>query len=352
MSEIIEGLWDCPYCDQKGIGGLTKSCPNCGHPQDEGTKFYLGSEKRVLDKETAKNYGKGADWTCSYCGSNNRCTLSECANCGGSREESSGDYFTNQKKTQGIVANPAPKKELNVKSETPWPILLRRKILMKRLSIIAAIVVLLLAVFWPKNVTAVVQDKNWDRSIDVEVYKTVKESDWSVPAGGREYDHKQEIHHYNHVVDHYESVDVQKSREVLDGYDSHTEYSDNGDGTFTSHTVQTPRYRTEYYTETEQRPVYRDDPIYQTKYYYEIERWVVHHTVDTDGKADEPYWGEVVLEDGQREGSRREKYQVSFETKKGKVYEKEFSLEEWNRFRIGDKKKLVIQVGVIKKIKD
>ena len=51
--KIIEGLWDCPYCGQKGIGGLTKSCPNCAHPQDAGTKFYLGEKKEYLEEDKA-----------------------------------------------------------------------------------------------------------------------------------------------------------------------------------------------------------------------------------------------------------------------------------------------------------
>ena len=44
--KLIEGIWDCPYCDAKGIGGLRKYCPNCGHPQDKGTKFRVGEETR------------------------------------------------------------------------------------------------------------------------------------------------------------------------------------------------------------------------------------------------------------------------------------------------------------------
>lgn len=348
MSEIIEGLWDCPYCDQKGIGGLTKHCPNCGHPQDEGTKFYLGEKKTVLPKEVADQYGKGADWTCGFCGSMNRYNASDCSNCGASRSDSTGDYFDNRKKEEEKQKYPTIEEIQRRERERN---LAKKKELRKRLFLIlGALFALILVIAWPKSKNVTIQDKAWDRSIDVEEYKTVKESDWSVPDGGREYDHRQEIHHYNHVVDHYESVQVQKSRQVQDGYDSHTEYSDNGDGTFTSHTVQTPRYRTEYYTETEQRPVYRDDPIYQTKYYYEIERWVVVRSVDTNGGQDEPYWGEVDLLQNQREGSRRETYQVTFITKKGKTYEMELSEAEWNGMKPGDKKKIKVSMGRVTKI--
>ena len=41
MGKLVEGLWDCPFCDNKRIRAGQKTCPNCGHPQDENTKFYM-----------------------------------------------------------------------------------------------------------------------------------------------------------------------------------------------------------------------------------------------------------------------------------------------------------------------
>ena len=41
MGKIIEGLWDCPFCRNKRIRAGQKTCPDCGHPQDENTKFYI-----------------------------------------------------------------------------------------------------------------------------------------------------------------------------------------------------------------------------------------------------------------------------------------------------------------------
>lgn len=41
MGKIIEGLWDCPFCGNKRIRAGRKTCPDCGHPQDENTKFYM-----------------------------------------------------------------------------------------------------------------------------------------------------------------------------------------------------------------------------------------------------------------------------------------------------------------------
>lgn len=90
----VEGYWDCTYCDTKGIGGLTKVCPNCGNPQAKNLKFYLKpGAKKYLAPEIADNYGKGADWVCAFCGSFNRYNATICENCGAGKADSEEDYF-------------------------------------------------------------------------------------------------------------------------------------------------------------------------------------------------------------------------------------------------------------------
>ena len=94
---------------------------------------------------------------------------------------------------------------------------------------------------------------------------------------------------------HYKTVTEQKSRQVLDHYDTSYSYSDNGNGTFKQHENRTPVYHTEYYTESNQEPVYRQDPVFQTKYYYEIERWVDKDSYESSGTDKSPYWNETYL---------------------------------------------------------
>ncbi len=59
------------------------------------------------------------------------------------------------------------------------------------------------------------------------------------------------------VIDHYETVEVQRSRRVLDHYETYYTYEDNGTGSFVEKEHTRPVYKTEYYTETIQQPVYR-----------------------------------------------------------------------------------------------
>lgn len=145
-------------------------------------------------------------------------------------------------------------------------------------------------------------------------------------------------------------MQVQKSRQVFDGYDTYYSYHDNGNGSFEEVEHQTPRYRTEYYTETEQRPVYRDDPVYQTKYYYTIWRWVYNRTETASGINNEPYWPEYTLAEKERVGEQTKDYSV-----KGMVKNKEktysCSEEIWNILTINKTFQIKTSVGVITEIK-
>lgn len=343
MAKIVVGYWDCPYCKNTGISGLEKRCPACGHSQDADTKFYLKEQKEYVDEEKAANYGKGADWTCSYCGSLNRYDAKVCVGCGADREESSGDYFENVQKQEEKAAKKKAEQQ-PVQNQQSGPGLKRLLPLLIGLAVLISIIAFACR---PKNYDASVTAKAWARTINVETYKTVSESDWEVPDGGRVTDEKNEIHHYDHVLDRYETVQVQKSRQVQDGYDTHTEYKDNGDGTFTENTVQTPRYRTEYYTENEERPVYVDVPRYQTKYYYDIERWVPDRKLETSGGDNEPYWDDTKLADNEREAGREAEYSADFTTTKDKTYSAELDEGLWNSLKTGDKVSLVVKNGKV-----
>ncbi len=341
--KILEGLWDCPYCGEKGIGGLTKTCPNCAHPQDADTKFYLGSEKKVLSEEKAKNYGKGADWTCSFCGSLNRYDRDTCVNCGAGRADSSGSYFDNLKKKEA-AAQPAP--------PPPAPKRKKGRILIPLLLIIA--VLLGLRAFIPRSRDAVLTDKSWERTIELEQYATVEEEDWSVPSGGTLLDSRSAVHHYDRILDHYEEETYQVSEQVLDGYDTYTDYVDNGDGTFSEVSYEEPRYRTEYRTETRSVPIYVQEPVYQTLYRYTIDKWIPLRTETARGSYDgskgsspvEPYWPELRLGENERENGRRETYVLTFTDSKGKkTYSARVSRDIWDMYSPGDSAKITADMG-------
>ena len=93
MGKIIEGLWDCPFCGNKRIRAGQKTCPDCGHPQDENTKFYMPDEIKYVSEEEAEKISRNPDWQCSFCGSLNSDDLNVCKNCGATKEDSERSYF-------------------------------------------------------------------------------------------------------------------------------------------------------------------------------------------------------------------------------------------------------------------
>ena len=110
-------------------------------------------------------------------------------------------------------------------------------------------------------------------------------------------------------------------------------------------TDDVPVYRTEYYTDTEERPVYRQEPVYKTKYYYEIDKWLYERSVKTSGKDKNPYWGEVILASDERISSKRDNYSILGFNKKQKEKSITLSYEDWNSLNVGETVTLKVSFG-------
>lgn len=352
---IVRGYWDCPYCDSTDIDGLVDNCPNCGRHKPENTKYHLKGaiphENRIYKKSVAEESdvltteelqkagiskeecdGNHKEWVCSYCNSLNNWADDICTSCGSPKEEANLEYgMQKREKTDnqledhvglsGIDEESAGyiKEKLVEKSNfdsrdsqeiTPEHVEISKKsmftsklsnalrqiggaIVNNALPIMASLLFLIFAgiLFFPRTDEVTVTGFHWERNISIEDYRTVRESDWSVPPGGRVYSEQTELKGYVSVIDHYRTVTETKSRQVIDHYETNYTYSDNGNGTFTEHSSQTPVYRTEYYEESHEEPVYRQDPVYATKYYYEIERWLNSgRNYPSSGDNHEPYW--------------------------------------------------------------
>ena len=213
----------------------------------------------------------------------------------------------------------------------------------KPLFIILAILLVIVGVFVFMNGNKTAGDLkvtalNWGRNINIEENRMFSESGWELPAGAEQTNAKKEIHHYDQVLDHYENVQVQRSRQVIDHYETYYTYSDNGNGTFSEVAHERPVYTTEYYTESVRQPVYRQVPRYATKYYYNIWRWTPSRNVTAQGDDHNTAWPEVTLAENEREGQRSEVYRFTVEhTKKNKPAET-YSLDEsyWMNLNVGD----------------
>ena len=347
MSKLVMGYWDCPFCGSKGIRGDVVHCPSCGRARGE-VQFYMKDhaegetreenergDVEYLDEEQAKYISKNPDWYCSFCNSLNSDNAQFCGNCGASREDSESNYFQMlEKKKEREAAETAAQPQV---SQVP------RKQSRKPLMIFLAILLVIVGLFVWMNGNKTASDLkvsalNWVRNINIEENRVFSESGWELPSGAELTDSRNELHHYDQVLDHYEDVEVQRSRRVIDHYETYYTYTDTGNGTFTEVPHERPVYGTEYYTETVSQPVYRSVPRYATKYYYNIWRWTPSRDVTASGEDHNTAWPEYTLAENEREGQRTEVYRFTVEHTKGKEAPATYRLAEsdWMNVNVGD----------------
>lgn len=342
---IREGRWDCPTCGTEGIRGRFTSCRSCGTPRPEGVRFYLPEdEPEVTEAELLRQADVGADWICEHCGSGTRADLEECAGCGAPRgsspERETHEYDEDEVPRSG-------KRERRQAVPTPPPSTGGRGRRLFRWGVGAAVAAGVIAIAVPSKVPATVTDKSWERTVQVEEYRTVEEEGWSIPDGGRERRHWREVHHYDRVLDHYETRTRDVSERVRTGTESYScGKKDHGNGYFSDKTCTRPVYETRHHSETYRDPVYRRVPVYGTRYRYEIERWLPERSVRAAGGArDEPAWPETHLGRKEREGERKEVYTLAFRDKDGKTYSREVPRPQWDRHRPDEPVTLRVYAG-------
>ena len=346
MSRMVMGYWDCPVCGNKGIAGNVMNCPACGRARGD-VKFYMRgvAENAVLEadqtgnveylsEEQAKDFDAEADWYCSFCNSLNRNRAAFCSNCGATREQSESNYFDQLKKRQEQEAAEAAAQNASAP---------RAKAGGKRIWLWLVLIALVIGVFTYTNGNTTkgnleVTDIAWSREIPVEDYREYQEEGWAIPQGGTQISKSTKLHHYDQVLDHYEDVEVQRSRQVLDGYETYYTYTDRGNGSFEQVEHSRPVYRTEYYTETESRPVYKSVPRYATWYVYSIWRWKYARTAAASGTDHEAAWPELALQENEREGSpRTEEYSFTVESEKDGRSTWTLAEADWRNISPGDR---------------
>lgn len=346
MGKIFEGYWNCSYCGTKKIRGSIRNCSNCGKPRGNDVKFYMDSTSKEI--EDLNKINKNPDWFCSYCDSLNSDSVEICPSCGHTREESDLNYFENQNKNKTQeINNDYILKNIEENKNKKKSIFTKRNIIL--FSILAGILLLGLIftlIFIPKIKSITVESLPWKRSIEVEVYKTVYDNSWTLPDDAYNVTEKQEIYSYNHVLDHYETKTRQKSKQVFDGYNITYSYKDLGNGHFEQVEHKTPKYRTEYYTETYQDPIYKDIPIYKTKYYYNIEKWVYDHTEITSGNDGKAYYYEVNSKDRLTRSGFKSIGEYCVIDTDGNKYKIDYDL--WSNLNIGQK--YLVKVSTFKRI--
>jgi hypothetical protein len=341
---VREGRWDCQYCATTGILGRHKACTNCGRSRPEGTKFYLPKEgEEVAEQKLVQQAKIGPDWVCEFCGSSNPANVSVCGSCHAPRET-----VSPQQAVKEYAVGEAPQSgdmDLSTPPERPTTTTPKKSKAGPAIGVVGVAAGLLFLclcivvgylVFGSRDAQATVSGFSWQRTVAVESFQTVTEEDWEVPAGGRILSQQEEIHHYDQVLDHYETRSRQVSEQVQVGERTYVcGQRDLGNGFFEDIECTDPVYETQSRTETYEEPIYIDVPVYQTKYTYEIDKWVVVRTEEAGSSDHAAFWPETNLTGDEREGERTEIYTVFFTDEDGKQYDLEMTENEWLGFETG-----------------
>lgn len=376
MGRIKTGWWDCSSCGRKHISGPIISCPGCGKPRGADVRFYMDdSSSEVTEAREVTRAKAGADWVCPSCGRDNAAYKDSCEGCGTPRNQSTRrlrDEITNE--PMGDTPHTLSKQPSSFTYEPTRysPVRSSQRDVTSRLSnvleafglterfnlrsigiglgIIALILVSLFLAFQffsvhPENYS--VSSFSWERTIDINQYRTLREEDWSVPSGGRLVSSYPAIHHFVQVLDHYDWVDTPYSENECSGTKQGScTWKDRGNGYFEEVCPQVPDCRlvTKYKREKVAR--YRDDPVYATKYVYDIDRWVFNNRLVSSANDQNPFWPQTAVLlppcaatiGNLCQGQRTERYDVTFTSNRDEknpvTHKRErISLEEWQSYQ-------------------
>jgi hypothetical protein len=307
---VYEMLWDCKFCGQKKLLGLThRFCANCGAPQDADKRYFPDDSEKVAVKDHAF---VGADVSCPSCKGWNSRNAKCCTNCGGPLAGGK-DAALRPDQVHGDagaiappVASAAPKKSGGIVGIVVGVIML-------------AIIGLVLAlVFWKKSGAFEVTGQRWTRTIDVERYQLTRSSAWcdQLPLGAKELGRHKE---------------KRSTEQVKDGENCQTRKKDQGNGTFKEVKECTPKMV--------------DKPVMADKCDYEAPAWKTEKTAKAEGaspdgiawpKTDVTHTGACI--GCEREGKREEKYALDLvDSASKKSGSCELPFDRWKTFKKGER---------------
>ncbi|MDC0719452.1 hypothetical protein [Nannocystis bainbridge] len=275
------GLWDCTRCGQKDISGRDKRCPSCGDPREQHELDAMRppddaafTSAAISDRDELAVAHDGPDWSCHYCGSNNRASSATCDSCGGGRD-----------------GRPPPPKP----DPTPPPSGLPDRLLASwsthRRRWIAGLVLLAFAglVAWctiDREYPGTVTGLHWQHTTTLERWQNVDRGDWQtavheraeVPpraghgeVAGVAITGCREKHHHDESYA-CGTEDYQDSESYTCGSTESCSTQSNGNGSFTRSCTSVPKTCTRSVTRTRTKHCSR--PIYATWCDYVTQAWL------------------------------------------------------------------------------
>ena len=304
--------WTCRRCGGKNPGP-EKLCVHCGASIDEQEQFELPeTQEFITDEEELKKAAAGPDIHCPYCETRNPAGSTVCKQCGGSLAEGvvrASGHIVGAPPTTRPPAEPraAPRPVAPKAKGLPWYLFAGLAVLL-----LVCCVGAYLLTRPSKDINSVVRDVSWERRISIEALQPVSHEDWrdEIPSDAELGNCRKKHHHTQSEPVTSPGAEVEKV--------CGTPYTiDKGSG----------------YGEVVQDCEYK---VYADWCEYTREEWQEVDDASASGHDLNPYWPQVNLASGQREGERSEKYDVNFDTE-GKSYTYHPRADEFSSFDIGSK---------------
>lgn len=307
MNAVFEMWWDCEYCGTTALLGKTnRYCPQCGAPQNAERRYFPPP-----GKETAANDAyEGVDKSCPACRTPNGAKAVHCRHCGSPLAHGADVRRLDENGSKGQVAPALSAAQVATPRRYLW------------LYLLGGVGVLggglgLASLLLTRDSTATVTAKRWERVIDIEAIRPVVESAWCDGVPGDAYS----------VRSHREQ---RSTRQVPDGESCTTHNIDRGDGTFERREECSPRYR--------------DEPVYDERCDYTVNRYRRVRGEEASGDSTAPTWPAVALGAGEREGKKRETYEVSVELPGKRQDRCSLTQERWESLVEGERYPVRVRV--------
>jgi hypothetical protein len=346
---VYEMLWDCRYCGQKKLLGIThRFCAGCGAPQDPQSRYFPPDNEKVA----VQNHPYvGADVVCPACRQPMSRAAKCCTNCGGPIDKGAevamkadvprpafgGSAAANDR---SHVVDPPPgfgsHGAVGPHGPPPAGVAPSAGVAQPQKSngwifgviggvVLLVVTVILVVVFWKREGVFEVSGHTWERSIAIERYDALKKSVWcdEAPSGARVLGRRKE---------------QKGTTKEKDGETCGMRKKDLGNGSYKEVEECTPKYK--------------DVPVMADKCDVEVTEWRTARTLTEKGASfsDRPRWPVSRVAGGvcigcEREGARTERYTVRFvDKKRGAEATCDVPETRWATFPTGSKWKGQVRV--------
>lgn len=329
------GKWDCTRCGQKDISGKEKRCPSCGDPREQHELDAMRPPDEaafetaaIAEPEELALAKDGPDWSCGYCGTNNRASSPICESCGADRDG----------KRPPTEKQPAPKKK--PRSLGMW--------------LLCGFGVLVLLIAWctiDHDEDGQVVALKWEHTTTLQRWQDVSRGDWRADlrerAGTPPRAGKGEVAGVSIVGCHPKHHHDEQYACGTENYTTTESYScgstqscssrSNGNGSYTRTCTSRPKSCTRSVTKS--RTKYCSQPVYRDWCDYVTQAWVDVRAEVVRGDGHEGLrFAEIAPSGDLERAAQRGDYTVSFSYgEDGEVYVKSMARGDYDSWRYGDR---------------